>query len=34
MLERNYYTNYLTHLKTGLVQAIMFGVNEALIPLM
>lgn len=33
MPERDYYTNCLKHLKTGLMQAIMFGVNEALIPL-
>lgn len=34
MLEGDYYTNYLKHFKTGLMQAIMYGVNEAPIPLM
>lgn len=33
MLERDYYINYLKHLKTSPIEAFMFGVSEALIPL-
>lgn len=34
MLEKDYHMSYLERLKTGLMQAVMFGVNEAPILLM